>query len=375
MPPLSVGTASAKPGKIVTGWFDAVALPTGEMDRFPVVIAQGTKPGPVLWITTGIHGPEHSGLIALHTLIAPELVKSLAGTIVAILTLNPAGLRTKLRIPYYVDTDPNRLFPKPDTANSAKSKGSDDDEARPADLELAYARLFDVIIASQPVALIDLHNASIGSLPFVFRDPVFYAEKGRKAMTRKQAEALQARTGEMIEAIGFTVINEFAVASYVKKNLHRSVSGSVLNKGGIPAITIELGSWMFIDPGIVAATVAGLRNALRWAGMLSGGYEAIEGIPVIKSGYAVRRTNAIYAPHAGIVHHLARPGEAVKKGQPLAQMRDIFGRPIGKDNGLIRSDYDGFVYGWTHGVVRYQGESIMSLAIRDDSELIVPYAE
>jgi len=375
MAPLTVGTASARPGKIVTGWFDAVALPTGQMDRFPVIIAQGSTPDPVFWITTGIHGPEHAGLISLHTLITEELVGALRGTLVAIPTLSPAGIRTSQRIPYYLESDPNRLFPMPETSQGGTAKTGDDDEAKPTDLELAYARLFDVIIGSKPAALIDLHNASIGSLPFVFRDPVFYAEKGRTGMTRKQAEALQARTGGLVEAIGFTVINEFALASYVQKNLHRSVSGSVLNKGRIPAVTIELGSPLTLDPGIVEAASAGLRNALRWAGMLGGALEPIIGIPVIDPGYAVRRTNAITAPLAGVVHHLARPGEMVQKGQALAQMRDIFGRAIGKDSGLIRSEHDGFVYGWTHGVVRYQGETIMSMAIRDESELIVPYAE
>ncbi len=375
MPALSVGTATARPGKIATGWFDAVHLPTGEMDRFPVIVAQGRGHGPVLWITTAIHGPEHTGLIVLHELLTADLVSKLQGTVIAIPTLNPAGLRTKQRSPYYIDGDPNRLFPKPDAPREPRRKQPDDGESKPSALELAYARLYDVIISTKPAALIDLHNASIGSLPFIFRDPVFYIEKGRKGMTHHQAEALQSRVSGLVDAIGMTVIQEFAVEAYVKKNLHRSVSGSLLNKGGIPAITMELGSWMYVDPGIVDACAAGLRNVLRWAGMLDGEMEPIEGIPVVKPGYPVRRVDSVFAPHAGVVHQLARPGDLIKKGQPLAQMCDIFGRPLGKDNGLIRSEYDGFVYGWSHGVIRYQGESIMSLAIRDDSDLIVPYPE
>ena len=74
----------------------------------------------------------------------------------------------------------------------------------------------------------------------------------------------------MISALGFTVVNEFVADSYLDKNLHRSVSGSVLNGLGIPAATIELGSWLHIDDGVVAACNAGIRNVLRWAGLLDG---------------------------------------------------------------------------------------------------------
>ena len=371
---LSVGSVVARPGKIVTGWFDAVPLPSGDMDRFPVIIVQGRKPGPVFWITTAIHGPEHTGLISLQRLINQELVDEISGTLIAIPTLNPAGLRAGTRLPHYVDTDPNRLFPKSGVGSSSNEKLGEED-ARPSDLELAYRRLFDEIMATEPVGLIDLHNAAIGSIPFVFRDPVFYTGKAGKGTTLKQAQALQSRTAKLVDAIGFTVIHDFAAASYIKKDLHRSVSGSLMNKGGVPSVTIELGSWMHVDPGVVDACCAGVRNALRWAGLLPGDFEAISGIPVIKPGYPVRRSNAVYAPHAGIIHQLVRPGELFKKGQPLAQIRDIFGRPIGEDDGLIRSKAEGFVYAWMHGVVRYQGEELMSLAVRDDGNLVVPYPD
>lgn len=370
MPTFTIGTTTTSPGEITYGWFDAVPLPTGETDRFPVIIAQGREAdGPVFWITTGIHGGEHTGPIAIHRLITPELVGRLRGTVIAIPALNPAGLRTKQRSPYYFEDDPNRLFPKPNAEASPK-------ENRPRSaLEIAYERLYDAIVETQPAGLIDLHNAWYGSIPFIFRDPVLYHRKGRKEPDRRQAQALQVHTGKMIDAVGFTVINEIVADSYISKNLHRSVSGSILNRAGIPAITMELGSPMHVDEGAVDACTAGLRNALRWAGMLDGEYEPISGIPVIRPGYPVRRQVSPHAPQAGIVHHLARPGQSIRKGQPLVRITDIFGRPLGKDDGLLRSEYDGFVIGWFHGIVRYQGEPILGLAIRDDSELIVAYPD
>lgn len=369
MPGLTIGTAAAKPGRITTGWLDHIPLPSGDADRFPVMIAQGKSDGPVFWVTTGIHGTEHTGPIVVHELMTAELVRSLRGTVIAIPTLNPSGLRTKQRGPYYGNGDPNRLFPKP--GQVLKKPGTDE---RPlSDLELAYARLYDVIVETHPVGLLDLHNASIGSIPFSLRDPVFFYTNRGKSPSQQRATALQARLGELARAIGLTAINEYAADSYAAQNLDRSVSGSILNGAGIPALTIELGSWMHVDPGIVQACLAGLRNALRWAGLLDGSPEPIEGVPVVKPSFAVRRADSVYAPETGIVHHLVRPGEMFSKGQPLARMTDVFGGPIAPDDGLVRATADGFVYGWSHGVVRYRGETIMTLAIRDTEEMLVPY--
>lgn len=371
MPHLQIGTAAAKQEQITTGWFDAMPLPTGGMERIPVIIAQGQEDGPVMWITTGIHGPEHTGLITIHRLITPELVKDLRGTLVAIPALNPAGLRTGSRAPYYPPDDPNRVFPDP------YRKGMKDNHVKRSGLEEAYARLMDAIAASAPVCLIDLHNAWIGSIPFTFRDPVFF-HSGRhrsRGMSRFEAQTLLARTNEAIDAFGFTVINEFVADDYVSKGLHRSVSGSVLNGLGVPSFTVELGSWMHIDPHIVDAAGAGLRNVMRWAEILGGEMEPITHIPVVDPGYPVRRHMAPHMPQAGIVHHLVRPGEMISEAQPLVQVRDIFGQPVGEHDGLLRSYHDGFVLGWKHGVIHYQGEPVMTLAIRDDNDLVVPYPD
>jgi predicted deacylase len=109
---LEIGSARAQPGKIVYGALDAVVLPSGGVDQFPIILAQGNEAGPVLWLTASIHGAEYTGINVIHRLLTPDLVANLHGAIVAIPTLNPAGLRTGQRSPYYLPgQDPNRLFP------------------------------------------------------------------------------------------------------------------------------------------------------------------------------------------------------------------------------------------------------------------------
>ena len=69
---ITIGTATAQPGQIVTGTFDGVALPTGGVDTLPIIIAQGDPAGPIFWITGSIHGNELSGLSAIHKLLGPN---------------------------------------------------------------------------------------------------------------------------------------------------------------------------------------------------------------------------------------------------------------------------------------------------------------
>src|SRR5262249_1264954 len=153
--------------------------------------------------------------------------------------LSPGGLRTKQRMPYYLQADPNRLWPKPEKSRREVEVEREDKPA--SELEEAYGRLYEAIGATEPTCLFDLHNAWFGSIPFAFCDPVFFRKNG-PGRNRADARKLQERVGVMLDAFGFTIVNEFVADDYVSKNLHRSVSGSVLNGLGIPATTIELGS-------------------------------------------------------------------------------------------------------------------------------------
>ncbi len=374
---LTVGTATAKPGTIQYGRWEALGHPTGHAEFLPVILAQGREEGPCLWLTAGIHGPEQAGPAVVYRLITPELVSQLRGTIVAIPALNPAGLRTSQRKPYHVDKDPNRLWP-----DGKPKKPPDPDKEPPSSLELAYARLYEEIVVSANF-LIDYHNAWTGSIPFAFRDRVLYradngaqepqAEELQAEVRKAKAEALSERQGQMLRAFGHTIIREFPAEKYIDEDLHRSTSAAVLLLDQIPAFTVELGGGVMPDPVIVAAAVAGTRNVLRWAGMLDGEQEPIEGVPVIDLGFPVRRCMTPRVSEACVVLHLVEPGDRVQVGDPVAEVRDVWGRPLGE--GLLRVEYDGFVMGRSHGIYFYPGQPVLGMAIRDDAPLVVPYPD
>ncbi|MBE7514759.1 MAG: succinylglutamate desuccinylase/aspartoacylase family protein [Anaerolineales bacterium] len=364
---ITIGTAKSAPGSYAYGEFRALDLPSGGTEVFPVVIAQGEQPGPILWVTGGIHGDEYTALGIIQRLLTPELPKQISGAVVFIPTLNPAGLRVGERYAYYQKRqDPNRLFPEPRHTPPAE------DEDSLHLLEGAYARLFEVIKATAS-ALIDFHNYSIQSIPFVFRDPVYYFKDDES--DKGAAQTLWNQTEALIQAFGFTAINEFASRSYLRKSLHRSVSGAALQVGRIPAFTAEMGGYLTIDPIIADAAAAGTRNVMRQMGILGGARETLTGITPLALDYSVRRTQAIHVPHTGIVRFLIRPGVFLRVGDPVAVLTDIWGRPLTSEAGVICADEEGYVIGLSQGAAFYEGEHLVSLAIRDESNPVLLYPD
>ena len=365
---IKLGTAVSQPGSIQYGQWDAFTHATGLVEFLPVVIAQGKTDGPCLWLTAAIHGVEHTGPWVIHELIDEELVENLHGTIVAIPSLCPVGVRLNEYVPYIVEKNPNRLWPE----DKPKPANPDPDKRPPYPLESAYERLFADISASADF-LIDYHNASIGSMPFAFRDRVLYRADENQEANRAEAQQLADRLDEMLKAFGFTIINEFPAEKYIDEDLHRSTSGAVLLKGHIPAFTVELGGGQMPDKTIVDAAVAGTRNVLRWAGMLSGEKEPISGISIMEPGFPVRSSAALRIPSPGIAVHLKEPGDQVKVGEPVAKLCDIWGRSLTKSP--LVAEHEGFILGRSHGIFFDQGETIFHMAIRDDQPLIGPYPE
>ena len=368
MPPnITLGTAKSMAGSIQYGRWEALGHPTGHAEFLPVIIAQGREDGPCLWLTAGIHGPEQAGPLVLYQLITQELVDQMRGTIVAIPALNPAGLRTATREPYHAPQDPNRLWP-----DGKPERPVDLDKEPPSSLETAYKRLFGEIEATADY-LIDYHCAWTGSISFSFRDRVLYRSDSDAYHNKAEAQALSAKQSEMLHAYGHTIINEFPIEKYIDEKLHRSTSAAALLLAKIPAFTVELGTGHMPDPAIVAASAAGTRNVMRWAGMMDSDPEPIEGIKVVDPGFPVRRRGTPRVDTACIVVHLVEPGDMVKAGDPVAELRDVWGRPMG-DN-LLRSEYDGFAMGRSHGIYYYPGDAVLGMAIHDDAPLVAPYPE
>ena len=368
MPPLTqLGTAVAHPGAISFGYVEMLELPTGTTERMPVILACGRADGPTFWFTANIHGNEYTGLLALQRAITERLageLDQLRGMVVAVPSLNPAGLRVSRRQPYFdAETDPNRTFP-------SRQRDEDPDADPPTPYEQFSARLFEELRASATYH-VDLHCAHLRSIPFTLRDRVPYQDEAG----RPEAERLAEQVDGLAKAFGLPVISEFASKRYFQEKLHRSTGGAAVYEAHIPSITPELGASNYVDPAGLRAAIAGIRNVLLWAGMLDGEPEAITWIPQPQMGYPVRRESHPRAAASGILHALLEPGDIVRAGEPVAALRDIWGRPVvtDGDDGLIRSQHDGFVLGLHAQVPVYRHTPVATLAVRDDEPLTVKW--
>jgi predicted deacylase len=338
----------------------------GGAEELPVVIACGALDGPCLWVTANIHGDEYVGLLAVQRAVTRDLagrLSELGGTVVAIPTLNPAGLRMGRRQAYYDRyTDPNRTFP------DATADDADEDEP-PSPYAQASTVYFE-LLQQTATYLIDLHAMDIQATPFTIRDRVLYRDEEGRA----EAEHLADRLDGLARAFGIPVVNEYGAKKYVKQRLHRSTAGAALHVAGIPAITPELGMGGDVDPLALRAGIAGIHNALVWAEMLPNDAVTIDWIPQPDLGYPVTRLPHPRVPEPGIVASLVRPGEIVRKGQAVAELTDIWGRPLAEE-GLIRTEHEGWVLSLRSGAQGYRQRPVMDLAIRDDEPLVQLWPE
>ncbi len=411
MKEIKIGNVSGEPGKINYGFLDILEHPVGTVERLPIIIAQGLKDGPVLWLTANIHGDEYTGIPVIHRVIKNIYIKELKGAIVAIPTLNPSGSRIKTRYPYFDKKDPNRLFPDgnpfKDKSKTDKSSVSqivldevqkdadisikteqvikisvedeekteikdplavyDNEELYPSTQEMIWKKLFEIIKSSADY-LIDLHNAFIKSIPFIFLDRVLYNDNlGEDA--KKEAEELYKKTEEMVKAFGFTVVRETTPTKYIQKKLHRSTSGAALNYLRIPSFTVELGMYLDVEPEVVDAATVGVLNVLKWSGMIAGYIEKIKDVPVIAENAAVRHIGHPRAKESSIIELKVKKGDFVKKGDVVAKAKDIFGRPLASGS-EIKTEVNGYVFMINEGILRYPNEEICWLAAEDVKPMV-----
>jgi predicted deacylase len=357
---MQLGTASAEPGELVRGWFDATGLPTGGDERLPVVIARGTEDGPTLWLTGGVHGDEATGVAVAQDAMRDDLPERLRGTIVSVPIVSPSGLRRNERTTYYGNQDPNRYFPDPERETTRP----------PSTQERIDRRLYDAFRESAD-ALIDLHTAQIGSVPFSIRDRVLYGEH----RTREEAEELSAELGRLVDAFGLPEVIEYEAEEYLDQNLHRSLAGAALNAAGIPAFTAELGGHSVVEPAARRAGVAGIYGVMRELGMIDEIPDEVgepgEGVPEAPVDYRVRRAVHPRTETAGVLRHRVRAGEAVSEGDAVADVVTPHGEPIA----TLESEHGGYVLGLAEGLAIYEGEAAASMAVRDEGELVVEREE
>jgi predicted deacylase len=286
------------------------------------------KLGPVLWLTACGHGDEVGGIVVIQEVF--KLLrrrKLLQGTIFAFPLMNPLGFETSSRNITFSMEDLNRSFP-------GNSNGS------PA--ERIADKIFTHITQTEPDLVVDLHNDWINSIPYTLID--------RSSDILKRA-AVYGKTKAYGEKTGFLVILD-------TDDMRRTLSYCLMQRD-IPALTLELGESYIVNEENIAYGVKSILNILSCLGMIDPGDFFQYPLPEICRGKILRYLDKPLSSSSGIIRFFSKPGDLVRRGQPVAKIYNAFGKLLE----TITVLNDGIVLGHTDSSVAFPGIPIMTFGI------------
>ena len=305
----------APKGKISRYWLNLVTDGMGIPIKVPLIVARGNKEGKVLGLTAAVHGNELNGIPVIQRIFKEIDINELAGSIVGVPVINvPSLLRKKRR---FIDgTDLNHIMP-------GKPNGT---------VSQVYAwRIVNKIIKNFDY-LLDLHTASNG------RINSYYIRAD----------------------MDIPIVRQMALLQNAQIIVHNPPSDGTLrgtaDEMNIPAITLEVGNPNRFQKGMIRDGLTGLHNLLGYLNMTSSEVEEIDEETVL-----CKKSYWIYTDGGGILTVFPQVTEVVKKGEVIANLRNIFGD-------LIKEYFapeDGIVIGKSTSPINQTGGRILHLGIID----------
>lgn len=291
---IQLGTAVAGAGQKVRGYVEAFRRQDGEAVDLPVLIINGSRPGPRVWLSACHHGDEIGGAVAIFRVCDQIRPEDLAGSIIAVPVSNPSAFQAKQRCSPIDDKDLERTFPGDPNGSYTDRLGSAIHQ-----LVLAHADY-----------LVDLHG---GSIDLRIIDQAFFDHftPKVKAANRALAEAMACEY----------------VCGLPEKEYWGGVGLQCLLVGehGIPSVLSES-----IDP---QSHYNDITNILIHLKMLSGQLTP-------KKKIYQKTIHLLLATHSGIFVPTVDLYDRVKKGDPLARIVNLVGEIVEEircpiDNGLV----------------------------------------
>lgn len=282
---LAVAGLSAMPGERLTGLLE-VDLGTAVV-TVPIVLVNGAGTGRRVGITAGIHGAEYVSIAALRQVSMELDPAALDGSIVAVLTANPAAFAARSIYLNPLDMkNLNRVFPG-DPAGSASQR---------------LAAWIDQNVIAGSDLFIDMHCGDMNEALVSFTGMELTGDSVVDTLSRRVAEA-------------------YGLDYLLVGTLPGSTTTSAATRG-IAAVLGEvggLGQWPEAD---VARHAAGLRRALVAAGVLAPGQATG---PAGVSSQLLTQEAWLRSEVTGYWQPLVAVGAAVAAGQLLGEVRDAFG--------------------------------------------------
>ncbi|MFT5646502.1 MAG: putative deacylase [Aureispira sp.] len=294
-------------------WVDLITDGMNNPIRVPIMVARGTQDFPILGLTAAVHGNELNGIPVIQRLFSEIDVNELKGTIVGVPVVNIPSFTLKKRR-FNNGVDLNHIMPGKANGNSSE----------------VYAYRFFEKLVKHFDYLLDLHTASLG------RINSYYVRADMKhPVTRKLA---------MLQGAQLIVHNPPSDGTL------RGAADEI----DIPAITLEVGNPNTFQHKMIKSGIIGVHNVLSYLEMTEDEIELPEVSTVI-----CQKSYWIYTDVGGLLRVHVDLMQAVKEGDLLASMRDVFGN-------LIKEYFapeDGVVIGKSVNPVNQTGGRILHLGI------------
>lgn len=307
------------PGTGTTVNFNLAKLYTASAVDVPIVIERSNEKGPVILITSGIHGDEINGVEIVRQIIAKKINKPKIGTIICIPVVNIFGFLDMKRA-FPDGRDLNRVFP-------GNPRGS-----------LASRFAYQFVKKILPVAdfCMDFHTggASRFNVAQVRIDPI-------DVVSMEYAAVFHAP---------FTLHSKIISKSY----------RATCSRMGKPILLFEGGKSKVSDKEIARIGVHGAMRVLKELGVLTSELAIIK--PQSPS-IIVRKTRWQRASHSGLLHTRVTCGEFLTKGQHIATITD----PYGKLRHVVKAKDDGYVINVNEASLVYQGDAIFNMSVESQT--------
>jgi len=278
--------------------------------RIPLHVRRGKEEGPTVFVSAALHGDEINGTGAVRSLLMAPDFEVTRGSVILIPVLNLLAFDRHSR--YLPDRrDLNRCFP-------GTSRGS---------LASRMARVVFTEIVARSDFGIDLHTAALRRTNY----PNIRGNMSIPAV-RTLAEAFGSEL--IVNGVG------------PKRSLRREATAA-----GCPTIILEGGEVWKVEPSIVEASVRGICNVLRHMKM-------IEGEPITPDYQVViEETKWLRAESGGFLQFHVKPGDIVKKDQPISTNASL----LGHEQSVLTAPFDAVIIGMTTIPAVSPGEPICHL--------------
>ncbi|HEY8384924.1 MAG TPA: succinylglutamate desuccinylase/aspartoacylase family protein [Porticoccaceae bacterium] len=293
--------------------FEGIASPT------PVLVLNGSSPGPTLCLTGAVHGDEINGIEIIRQVFFGLKPEELAGAVIGVPIVNQQGFRLASR--YLPDRrDLNRYFPGDPTGSSAS--------------RLAWSFFNDIIRHCD--ALVDIHTGSFH----------------RTNAPQLRADLRNEKVSQLVHGFGGMIALHGVGAS---GSLRRSAVDA-----GIPAVTLEVGEPLRIQADAVKFGVERILTLLTNMGIYKRSYYWTPEKPVYFNSRWVR------SDQGGLLISRVQIGEKVMPGDLLGKVVD----PFSNVEYPVHSPFEGQVIGMAINQVVMPGYAVYHIGLETTEESI-----